>query len=118
MNPHPAGPTTRSMKRGDHHRPDYGQYAALVGHYVARQKLHIRDPDTYDLAGRLALKGHSSSPMVVLAKLSGGIVLPLLDPLASPIGEAFLFFSPSSGREYSSSSSSSGEESSSSSSDA
>ena len=108
MNPHPTGPTTRSMKRGDHHRPDYGQNAALEGHYATRKKLHIKDPDTYDLAGRLALEGHSSSPTMVLAKLSGGIVLPLLDPSASPIGEAFLFFSPSSGRETSSSS---GEES-------
>ena len=34
----------------------------------------------------------------MLAELSGGIVLPLLDPSASPVGEAFLFLSPSSGR--------------------
>ena len=40
-----------------------------------------------------------------------GIVLPLLDPSASPVGEAFLFLSPSSGRESSFSSSSLGKES-------
>ena len=82
---------------------------------MTQKKLHIRDPDTYDLAGGLSLEGHSSSPTSVLAELSGGIVLPLLDPSASPIGEAFLFLSPSSGRESSSSSSFSGEESASSS---
>ena len=89
----------------------------LEGHYVTRKKLYIKDPDTYDLAGRLTLGGHSSSPTLMLAKLSGGIVLPLLDPSAYPVGEAFLFLSPSSGRESSFSSSFSGEESASESSD-
>ena len=77
----------------------------------------FRNPDTYDLAGGLALEGHSSSPTLALAELSGGIVLPLLDPSASPVGEAFLFLSPSYGRESSFSSLFSGEESSSESSD-
>ena len=88
-------------------------FAALEGHYMTQKRNYksFRNPDTYDLAGGLALEGHSSSPMLVSAKLSGGIVLPLLDPSASPVGEAFLFLSPSSGRESSSSSSSSGEES-------
>ena len=54
----------------------------------------LRNPDTYDLARGLALEGHSSSPSLALAELSGGRVLPLLDPSASPVGEAFLFFSP------------------------
>ena len=47
----------------------------------------------------------------MLAELSGGIVLPLLDPSASPVGEAFLFLSPPSWGESSFSSSSLGEES-------
>ena len=76
-----------------------------------RNFILYRDPDTYDLARGLALEGHSLPPTLVLAELSGGIVLPLLDPSASPVGEAFLFLSPSSGRESSFSSSSSGEES-------
>ena len=54
----------------------------------------FRNPDTYDLAGGLALKGHPSSPTLALAELSGGRVLPFLDPPASLDGEAFLFFSP------------------------
>ena len=82
---------------------------------IKRNYKSFRNPDTYDLAGGLALEGHSSPPTLVLAERSGGIVLPLLDPSASLIGEAFLFFSPSSGRESSSSSLSSGEESASSS---
>ena len=61
----------------------------------------FRNPDTYDLAGGLALEGHSSSPTLALAELSGGRVLPLLDPSASPVGEAFLFFSPPAGGEAS-----------------
>ena len=71
----------------------------------------LRSPDTYDLAKGLALEGHSSSPSLALAELSGGRVLPLLDPSASPVGEAFLFLSPPFGGESSFSSSSSGEES-------
>ena len=82
------------MKRVDPPRPDCRFYAALEGHYATRKKLHIKDPDTYDLAGRLALEGHSSSPTSMLAELSGGRVLPLLGPSASPVGEAFLFLSP------------------------
>ena len=53
-----------------------------------------RSPDTYDLARGLALEGHSSSPSPTLADQSGGRVLPFLDPSASLVGEAFLFFSP------------------------
>ena len=58
----------------------------------------LRSPDTYDLARGLSLEGHSSSPSLALAELSGGRVLPLLDPSASPIGEAFLFLSPPPGK--------------------
>ena len=89
------------------------QLAALEGHYVTQKRNYksFKNPDTYDLAGGLALEGHSSSPTLMLAELSGGIVLPLLDPSASLVGEAFLFLSPSSGRESSFSSSFSGEES-------
>ena len=61
----------------------------------------INDPNTYDPAGRLALGGHSSLPTLMLAKLSGGIVLPVLDPSASLVGEAFLFFPPPTGGEAS-----------------
>ena len=71
----------------------------------------LRNPDTYDLARGLALEGHSSPPSVALAELSGGRVLPLLDPSASLVGEAFLFLSPPSWGESSLSPSSSGEES-------
>ena len=71
----------------------------------------LRSPNTYDLARGLALEGHSSSPSSALAEQSGGRVLPFLDPSASPVGEAFLFFSPPSWGEASFSSSSSGEES-------
>ena len=75
-------------------------------------------PDTYDFARGLALSGHSSSPSSVLVEQSGGRVLPFLDPSASPVGEAFLFFSPPAGGEASFfSSSSSWEESASESSD-
>ena len=85
---------------------------------MTQKKLHIRDPDTYDLAGGLALEGHSSSPTSMLAELSGGIVLPFLDPSASLAGEAFLFLpSPTGGETFFFSSSSSGEESASESSD-
>ena len=75
-------------------------------------------PDTYDVARGLVLGGHSSSPSSVLAELSGGRVLPFLDPPASPVGEAFLFFPSPVGEEASFfSSSSSREESASESSD-
>ena len=67
---------------------------------------------SYGMAyGGLALEGHSSSPTLALAELSGGRVLPLLDPSASPVGEAFLFLSPPSWGESSFSSSFSREES-------
>ena len=70
------------------------------------------DPDTYDLARGLALEGHSSSSSSALVEQSGGRVLPFLNPSASPVGEAFLFFSPPAGGEASFfSSSSSWEES-------
>ena len=76
------------------------------------------NPDTYDLARGLALERHSSSPSSVLVEQSGRRVLPFLDPSASPVGEAFLFFSPPAGGEASFfSSSSSWEESASESSD-
>ena len=103
----PLDEAGRSSSAGLH------QYAASEGHYVT-QKINYKsfwNPDTYDLAGGLALEGHSSSPTLALAELSGGWVLPLLDPSASPVGEAFLFLSPSSGRESSFSSSSLGKES-------
>ena len=51
-------------------------------------------PDTYDVARGLVLGGHSSSPSSALVEKSGGRVLPFLDPPASSVGEAFLFFSP------------------------
>ena len=59
------------------------------------------NPDTYDLARGLALEGHSSSPPLALVEQSGGRVLPFLYPPASPVGEAFLFFSPPAGGEAS-----------------
>ena len=76
-------------------------------------------PDTYDLARGLALEGQSLSSSAALAEQSGGRVLPFLDPSASLIGEAFLFFPPPAGGEASffSSSSPSWEESASESSD-
>ena len=75
-------------------------------------------PDTYDVARGLSLGGHSSSPSSALVEQSGRRVLPFLDPSASPIGEAFLFFSPPAGGEASFfSTSSSWEESASESSD-
>ena len=78
----------------------------------------FRNPDTYDLAGGLALEGHSPLSSPVFAEQSEGRVLPFLDPSASPVGEAFLFFSPPAEGEASfSSSPSSREESASESSD-
>ena len=74
-------------------------------------------PDTYDFARGLTLGGHSSSPWSALVESSGGRVLPFLDPPASPVGEAFLFFSSPAGGEASFFSSSSREESASESSD-
>ena len=63
-------------------------------------------PDTYDLARGLAPCGHSSSPLSALVEKSGGGVFPFLDPSASPVGAAFLFFPlPTGGGEVSSSSS-------------
>ena len=68
-------------------------------------------PDTYDLARGLALCGHSSSPSSALVEPSGGRVFPFLDPSASPVGAAFLFFPYlAGGGEVSSSSSSSSRE--------
>ena len=57
----------------------------------------FRSPDTYDLARGLALEGQSSSSSPALAEQSGGRVLPFLDPSASLVGEAFLFFPPPAG---------------------
>ena len=56
-------------------------------------------PDTYDLARGLALEGQSSSSSPALAEESAGRVLPFLDPSASLVGEAFLFFPPPAGGE-------------------
>ena len=56
-------------------------------------------PDTYDFARGLALEGHSSLSSPTLAEQSGGRVLPFLDPSASLVGEAFLFFPPPAGGE-------------------
>ena len=56
-------------------------------------------PDTYDLARGLALGGQSSSSSLALAEQSRGRVFPFLDPSASLVGEAFLFFPPPSGGE-------------------
>ena len=64
-------------------------------------------PNTYDLPGGLAWGNHSSSPSSAAMELSGRRVLPFLDPLASPVGAAFLFLSPPVGGGASSSSSSS-----------
>ena len=97
----------------------YGMIMFAIRRYYALKERHelFWYSDTYDLARGLALKGHSSSPSLALAEQSGGRVLPFLDPSASPVGEAFLFFSPPSWGESSFSSSSSGEESASESSD-
>ena len=84
------------MKREDRPWADYRLYAALERHRVAKRKIYksSRSPDTYDLARGLALEGHSSLSSPMLAEQSGGRVLPFLDPSASLVGEAFLFFSP------------------------
>ena len=68
------------------------------------------NPDTYDLAKGLALEDQSSLPSSTLVEQSGGRVLPFLDPPASQVGEAFLFFSPPTGGEASFSSSPSSRE--------
>ena len=59
------------------------------------------DPDTYDLARGLTLEGHPSLPSSALVEQSEGRVLPFLDPPASLVGEAFLFFCPLAGGEAS-----------------
>ena len=59
----------------------------------------FESPDTYDFARGLALGGQSSSSSPALAERSGGRVLPFLDPSASLVGEAFLFFPPPAGGE-------------------
>ena len=51
-------------------------------------------PNTYDLPGGLTLGNHSSSLSTTAVELSGRSVLPFLDPSASPVGAAFLFFPP------------------------
>ena len=56
-------------------------------------------PDTYDLARGLGLGDQSSSSSLALAEQYGERVFPFLDPLASLIGEAFLFFPPPAGGE-------------------
>ena len=115
---HPTNPRTRSMKRGDHPWADYRVVCGIRKTSCDKKKNYksFRSPDTYDLARGLALEGHSSSPSPMLTEQSGGRVLPFLDPSASLVGEAFLFFSPPAGEEASFSSSS-GEESASESSD-
>ena len=61
-------------------------------------------PNTYDFTRGLALSSHSSLPSAVVEERYGRTVLPFLDPLASPIGAAFLFLSPPAGGGESSSS--------------
>ena len=63
-------------------------------------------PNTYDFARGLALSGHLSSSSAAVVEQSGRRVLPFLDPLASPVGAAFLFLSPPAGGGEPSSSSS------------
>ena len=67
-------------------------------------------PNTYDFARGLALSSHSSSPSAAVVEQSGRRVLPFLDPSASPVGAAFLFFPPPAGVGEASSSSSSSSE--------
>ena len=55
--------------------------------------------NTYDLPWGLALGNHSSSLLSAAVELSGRRVLPFLDPSASLVGEAFLFFPPPAGGE-------------------
>ena len=76
-------------------------YAALERHHVAKRKIMklFGSPDTYDLARGLALGGQSSSSSLALAEQSGERVFPFLDPSASLVGEAFLFFPPPAGGE-------------------
>ena len=80
-----------------------GLYAALERHHVTKRKIMklFGSPDTYDLARGLALEGQSSSSSPALAEQSGGRFLPFLDPSASLVGEAFLFFPPPAGGEAS-----------------
>ena len=61
-------------------------------------------PNTYDLPGGLTLGNHLSSPSSAAVELFGRRVLAFLDPLASPVGAAFLFLSPLAGGGESSSS--------------
>ena len=99
-NPHPTEPRTRSRKREDRPRPDYRLYAALKDAMRQKENYELfRSPDTYDLARGLALGGQSSSSSLALAEQSGGRVFPFLDPSASLVGEAFLFFPPPAGGE-------------------
>ena len=93
---HPTNPRTRSMKREDRPWVDYRVVCGIRKTPCDKKKNYelFRSPDTYDLARGLALEGHSSPPSLALVELSGGRVLPFLDPSASPVGEAFLFFSP------------------------
>ena len=117
---HPTYPRTRSTKREDRPWADYRVVCGIRKTPCDKKKNYksSRSPDTYDLARGLALEGHSSSSSSALVEQSGGRVLPFLDPSASPVGEAFLFFSPPAGGEASFfSSSSSWEESASESSD-
>ena len=75
---------------------------ALERHYVAKKKKTLKlfgSPDTYDLTRGLALGGQSLSSSPALAEQSGGRVFPFLDPSASLVGEAFLFFPPPTGGE-------------------
>ena len=72
---YPTNPGSRSTKRRA--RPWAG-YMVIFGirRHCATSKNHelFRNPDTYDLARGLALKGHSSSPSSTLAEKSGGRV--------------------------------------------
>ena len=96
----------------------YGLGAACIIIFGVRESSATKEcyellwyPNTYDLPRGLALGNHSSSPSAAVVELSGRRTLPFLDPLASPVGAAFLFLSPpTEGGASSSSSSSSREE--------
>ena len=99
--PHLTYPRTRSMKREDRPWADCRVVCGIRKTLCDKRKNYksSRSPDTYDLARGLALEGQSSSSSPALAEQSVGRVLPFLDPSASLVGEAFLFFPPPAGGE-------------------
>ena len=101
--PHPTYPRTRSTKREDRPWADYRVVCGIRKTPCDKKKSYelFGSPDTYDLARGLALGGQSSSSSLALAEQSGGRVFPFLDPSASLVGEAFLFFPPPTGGEAS-----------------